>query len=103
VSDLRSINLETFIIPSHIHKLHHYHRYRFHLRTCEVPDSNLDRDAIDGESIPLFHPNEKANVTKNYLENQFTSQHLCDKNHERRVETTVQALLASVDDIPWGN
>jgi hypothetical protein len=37
-----------------------------------------------------------------YLENQFTSHDLCDENHERQVETTVQALLASVDGTPLG-
>jgi hypothetical protein len=37
-------------------------------------------------------------VTADCLENQFTSHDLCDENHERRVETRVQALLASVDD-----
>jgi hypothetical protein len=37
------------------------------------------------------------------LENYFTSYDLCDENHEPQVETRVQALLASVDDIPLGN
>jgi hypothetical protein len=36
------------------------------------------------------------------LENQFTSHDECDENHERRVETRVKALLASVNDTPLG-
>jgi hypothetical protein len=35
------------------------------------------------------------------FENWFTSHDLCDENHERQVENTVQALLASVDDAPF--
>jgi hypothetical protein len=41
-------------------------------------------------------------VTADYLENQFTSHYLCDENHERQVETTVQNLLASLDGTPLG-
>jgi hypothetical protein len=37
-------------------------------------------------------------VTVDYLENQFASHDLCDKNQQRRVET----LLTSVDDTPLG-
>jgi hypothetical protein len=44
-----------------------------------------------------YHSNEKANMTVNFLKNQFTSHDLCDENHERRVEARLQALLASVD------
>jgi uncharacterized lipoprotein YajG len=36
-------------------------------------------------------------VIADCLEHQFTSHYLCDENHEQEVETTVQALLASVD------
>jgi hypothetical protein len=36
------------------------------------------------------------------LENQFRSRELCDENHEREVEITTQALLASVDGTPLG-
>jgi hypothetical protein len=49
-----------------------------------------------------YHPDEKANVIADYLENQFTSHDLCDENHERQVETTVQTVLASVDGTPLG-
>jgi hypothetical protein len=45
-----------------------------------------------------YHPNEKSNMIADCLENQFTSHDLCDENHERWVETRVQAQLASVDD-----
>jgi hypothetical protein len=34
------------------------------------------------------------------LENQLKSHYLCDKHHERWVETRVQALLTSADDTP---
>jgi hypothetical protein len=46
-----------------------------------------------------YHPNEEDGVIEDCLQNQFISHDLCDENHEREVETTVQALLASVDDI----
>jgi hypothetical protein len=36
------------------------------------------------------------------LENQFTSHDLCDENHEQQVETRAQALLAFVDNTPFG-
>jgi hypothetical protein len=49
-----------------------------------------------------YHPNDKANVTADCLENQFTSHDLCDENHEGEVGTTVQALLTSVDSTPLG-
>jgi hypothetical protein len=45
-----------------------------------------------------YYPNEKANTIANSLENQFTSHDLCDGNHERQVQTRVQALLPSVVD-----
>jgi hypothetical protein len=41
-----------------------------------------------------YHPNKKANVIADCLENRFKSHDLCDENHERRVETRVQAPLA---------
>jgi hypothetical protein len=46
--------------------------------------------------------NENANVTADCLGNQFISHDLCDENHEGRVETRVQALLASVDNTTFG-
>jgi hypothetical protein len=55
--------------------------------------------ALHGFLGITYHPNEKANETADCLENQFTSHDLCNENHERRVETRVQVLLASVDDI----
>jgi hypothetical protein len=41
-------------------------------------------------------------VNADCLENQFASHNLCDENHERQVETGVQALLTPVDDNPLG-
>jgi hypothetical protein len=58
--------------------------------------------AVHGHLGITYHPNEKASATADCLENQFTSRDLCDENHERRVETRVQALLASVDYTPLG-
>jgi hypothetical protein len=49
-----------------------------------------------------YQPNQKANMIVDCLEHQFPSHDLCDKNHERQVETRVQALIASVDDSPLG-
>jgi hypothetical protein len=39
-----------------------------------------------------------ANEIADCLENQFTPHDLCDGNHERRVEASVQALLEAVDN-----
>jgi hypothetical protein len=47
-----------------------------------------------------FHTYEKANATAGCCENQFTHRDLCDENHERRVEATVQALLEDLDKPP---
>jgi hypothetical protein len=58
--------------------------------------------AVHGPLGIIYQSNEKANVTADCLENQFTSHNLCDKNHERQVETRVQALLASVADTQMG-
>jgi hypothetical protein len=55
---------------------------------------------VHGRLGITYHTNEKASVTADYLETQFTSHDLCDENHERQVETTVQALLASVNNTP---
>jgi hypothetical protein len=41
-------------------------------------------------------------LTADCLEIQFASYDLCDENHERQVETTVPALLASVGGTPLG-
>jgi hypothetical protein len=49
-----------------------------------------------------YHPNERANVNAKCLENQFTSHELCHGNNERKVKTTAQDLLASVDGTQLG-
>jgi hypothetical protein len=56
--------------------------------------------AVHGPLGTTYHSNEKANVIVDCLDNKFTSHDLCDENHERQVETRVQALLASVDGTP---
>jgi hypothetical protein len=58
--------------------------------------------AVHGPLGITYHPDEKDNVIADYLENQFTYHDLCDKNHEQHVETTVQALLATVHGTPLG-
>jgi hypothetical protein len=47
-----------------------------------------------------YHLLEKDNAISDGLKNQFTSNDLCDENHERRVQATVQGLLESVDNSP---
>jgi hypothetical protein len=49
--------------------------------------------AIHGPLSVTFLPLDKANVIAVCFENQFTPHNLCDENHERWVETGVQALL----------
>jgi hypothetical protein len=56
--------------------------------------------AIHGASGLKFQPSEKANATADCLQTQFTPHHLCDENHERRVEARVQAILETVDNPP---
>jgi hypothetical protein len=56
--------------------------------------------AIHGPLGPVFHPNEKANVNANYLENLFTPHKVCDTDHERWVKAPVQALLTTTDENP---
>jgi hypothetical protein len=56
--------------------------------------------AIHGASGLKFHPSENENAIADGLEIQFTPHDLCDKNHERRVEAKVQALLKTVDKNP---
>jgi hypothetical protein len=56
--------------------------------------------AIHGPLGVTYHPNEKANVIADCVENRFTSHDLCDENHELQVETRFQDLFASVGDTP---
>jgi hypothetical protein len=91
-----------------------FERLETKVGTCEVTlqalwpiaKSLMKRDgpkaptAVHGPLGITNHPNEKANVIADCLENQFTSHGPCDENHERQVETIIQALLASVDDTP---
>jgi hypothetical protein len=58
--------------------------------------------AVHGHLEITYHPNEKANVIAYSSEKPFTSHDLCDENHERQVETKVQAPLSSVDCTPLG-
>jgi hypothetical protein len=56
--------------------------------------------AVHGPLGITYHPNKKANMIADCLENPFTSHNLRDENHEREVGTTIQALLAFVDGTP---
>jgi hypothetical protein len=58
--------------------------------------------AIHGPLGMTYNQKKKANVIVDCLENQFTSHNLCSENHEQRVETRVQTVLASVDDTQLG-
>jgi hypothetical protein len=53
--------------------------------------------AIHGPSGLKFYPKDKANVTADCLQKQFTPRVLT-KNHERRVEARIQALHEVVDE-----
>jgi hypothetical protein len=61
-------------------------------------DGPREPTAIHGPLGPKFLPLEKTNEIADCLENQFMPHDLCDKNHERRVEARVQALLEAVDN-----
>jgi hypothetical protein len=69
-----------------------------------IAKSLLKRDepraptAIHGPSGLKFHPSEKANAINDCLENEFTHHDLCEENHERRLEASVQTLLEAVDN-----
>jgi hypothetical protein len=65
-------------------------------------DGSTAPTAIHGCLGKTYHPDEKTKVIADCLENQFKTHDLCDKNHERQIETAVQALLASVDSTPLG-
>jgi hypothetical protein len=58
--------------------------------------------AVHGPLGIIYHLDEKANVTVDCLENQFTSHDPSDENHERRLETRAQILFAFVDDTSLG-
>jgi hypothetical protein len=61
--------------------------------------SLMKRDATMAIHGPLgitYHPNKGAKEIADCSENRFTCHDLSDQNHEQVVETTVQALLASV-------
>jgi hypothetical protein len=71
-----------------------------------VTKSLIERDKpkspiiIHGPLGITYHPNEKAKMISDSLENRFTSHYLCDENHERQEKIRVQAVFAFVDDAP---
>jgi hypothetical protein len=48
--------------------------------------------------MPIFYPNDIANIIADYLENEFTPNNLWDHDHKRQVEARVYALLPTVDE-----
>jgi hypothetical protein len=54
--------------------------------------------AIHGSSSPIFYPIDKDNIIADCLEKQFRVRNLCDCDYRGRVEDTVEALLATVDE-----
>jgi hypothetical protein len=56
--------------------------------------------AIHGPLSLKFFPLEKANTIADCLEKYFTPHNLCGVNHERWVETRVQALFEAADNDP---
>jgi hypothetical protein len=69
-------------------------------KSLVIRDGPKAPTAIHGPLGIKYQLNEKVGVIADCLENQFTSHDLCDENNERQVETTVQALLASVSGTP---
>jgi hypothetical protein len=71
---------------------------------CPLAKSLMESDrpkaptTIHGPLVLKFLQLEKANVTADCLENQFTPHNLCDENHEWQVEVQVRALLEAMDD-----
>jgi hypothetical protein len=71
-----------------------------------IAKSLLKRDgpraptAIYGASGLKFYPSEKAKAIPDSLEIQFTPHDLSDENHERRVDSKVQALIETVTKEP---
>jgi hypothetical protein len=59
-----------------------------------------DTNNFHGPLGITYYPKEEANIIADCLENQFISHDLSDENHEREVDTTVQALLAYIDGTP---
>jgi hypothetical protein len=47
-----------------------------------------------------FHPFEEVNAIAGSLEMQFTTNDLCNENHERRIDARVQGLLETADNSP---
>jgi hypothetical protein len=54
--------------------------------------------AIQGPLGPILYQIDKANISADGLEDQFTQHDLCDYEHKRQVEARVHALLVTVDE-----
>jgi hypothetical protein len=91
-------------------------RWETKVGNCEVTPEALWSIAKslmkrEGQNAPIavhdplritYHPNELINVIADCLEKQFASYDLCDQNHDRTMETSVQTLLASVNGTTLG-
>jgi hypothetical protein len=54
--------------------------------------------AIHGLLGPLFCPIDKANALSESLENHLIAHNLCHSDRRQHIESTVQAILATVDE-----
>jgi hypothetical protein len=65
-----------------------------------IKDRPKTPTAINGRLCLKFYPSGKAKAIADCLENQFTPHDSRDKDHKRRVEARVQALLKATDNSP---
>jgi hypothetical protein len=75
---------------------------RTHLELCDLLRNRLWKGMGQRRLGITYHSNEEGKEFADCFEDRFTSYDLCGENHERQTETTVQALLASVDKTPLG-
>jgi hypothetical protein len=68
---------------------------------CEIVDGSKAATALHGPLGITYHPNEKANMIADCLENPFTSHAWVTKTMSDKSRCRVHALLASVDYIPF--
>jgi hypothetical protein len=64
-------------------------------------DSPKVPTALHGPIRITYEPNEKTSMTVFCLGNQVACHGLCNKIHDRQMETRLQALITSVDDTPF--
>jgi hypothetical protein len=72
------------------------------LKSLTQRDGPKAPTAVHGPVGITYDPNKKASLIADCVENQSTSHDLSDKNHEQRLESRVQGLLASVVNTTLG-